>query len=515
MDLIFLILCTLCIIVIFAILSLVYEQYVTRQKFKNFPQIDEGSFIIGSTFELIKQSPYERTKWMISCMEKTRKEGIFVQWFGTMPIVWMFKPEYLEHILHSTVNITKGDDYDLLKPWLGNGLLTSTGQQWFHDRKLIGPTFHFTILDQFAVTQFEKAEILLKCIEKKREKNPEKPIDACPLLTNVALDIICETAMGVDIHAQENETEYTLALQEMSDLTLDRFFTPWYWIDWLYFSLPVGKKLKSKIDILHKFTTEVINKKRAERQSQSDYTEVKNVDDDIDIGTVRRREKQFLDLLLDQNKETDTPFTDDELRSQVDTLMFAGHDTTSYAMTWVLFLLGNNFEQQEKVHKELKEVFGDSDTPINAKDLSKLKYLDRVIKETLRIFPSAAIISRKLVEDVKLDKYTLAKDTTVILPILMTHRNPEIWPDPLKFDPDRFLPENSKDRNPYAYVPFSAGPRNCVGQKFALQEQKIILTTILRKYKVKSVKTIDMVKYVASVVLRPDEEILIHFTPKK
>ncbi|XP_012539146.2 cytochrome P450 4C1 isoform X2 [Monomorium pharaonis] len=512
MDFSSLILCTLCIIVIFAILSIVYEQYVTRQKFKNFPQIDEGSSIIASTFQLIKLSAYERTKWMLSCMEKTRKEGIFVQWFGITPMVWMYKPEYLEHILHSTVNITKGDDYELLKPWLGNGLITSTGQQWFHDRKLIGPTFHFTILDQFAVVQFEKAEILLKCIEKKREKNPEKPIDVCPLLTNVALDIICETAMGVDIHAQEVETKYTSALLEVSDLMFDRFFTPWYWIDWLYFSLPVGKKMKSRIDILHKFATEIINKKKTERQLESDHTEVKNEDDDMNIG--KKKRKAFLDLLLDQNEKTDTPLTDDELRSQVDTFMFAGHDTTSYAMIWVLFLLGNNLEQQEKVHDELEEVFGNSET-VNVKDLSKLKYLDRVIKETLRIFPSASVNTRKLVEEIKLDKYTIPKDTDVTIPIWLTHRNPEIWPDPLKFDPDRFLPENSKDRNPYAYVPFSAGPRNCVGQKFAIQEQKIILTTILRKYRVKSVKTIDTVKYISSIILRPIEEILIHFTPKK
>jgi len=114
-----------------------------------------------------------------------------------------------------------------------------------------------------------------------------------------------------------------------------------------------------------------------------------------------------------------------------------------------------------------------------------------------------------------LDNYTLPKGNTVSLALLLIHRNPTVWPDPMKFDPDRFLPENSKNRNPYAYVPFSAGPRNCIGQRFALLEEKTVLTAILRKWKVKSVKTIDEIKYGGSLILRPSEEVLVHFTPKK
>ncbi|KAL6446197.1 hypothetical protein ACFW04_001078 [Cataglyphis niger] len=299
--------------------------------------------------------------------------------------------------------------------------MTDYGKQWNHDRKLIGPTFHFSILDQFALVMSEKAEILTKCLEKEIAKNPGKAINIFPFANNVALDVIC------------------------------------------------GK----------------------------------------------RKRKAFLDLLLDQNEKDEVPLTEDELRAQVDTFMFEGHDTTAVAITWTLFLLGNNFEHQEKVHEELEEVFKDLKTPASLKELSQLKYLDRIIKETLRLFPSVPMITRKLTKDIKMDGYTLPKGVTVILAINLLHKNPEVWSDPNKFDPDRFLPDNSKYRNPYAYVPFSAGPRNCIGQRFALLEEKTILTAILRKWRVKSVETVDTIPYGATLILRPCEDIYIYFTPKK
>ncbi|EFN69303.1 Cytochrome P450 4V3 [Camponotus floridanus] len=366
-------------------------------------------------------------------------------------LVILIIPAFLSTIYHQYVlrqklkNIPQcgtfpfGIAFEILK-------LTDYGKQWFHDRKLIGPTFHFSILEQFAVVMSEKAEILIKCLEKEIAKNPEKAINIFPFANNVALDVICETAMGVDVHAQEYETKYTATIHRGSKLVLDRLFQPWLWSDWLYGLVPSGKKYKSGLNTIHKFTGD-------------------------------------------------------------------GHDTTAVAITWTLFLLGNNLEHQEKVHEELNEVFKDSETPASINELSQLKYLDRIIKETLRIFPSVPLVTRKLSEDVKIGNYTFPKGITVVLAIALVHRNPEVWPDPFKFDPDRFLPENL-NRNPYAYIPFSAGPRNCIGQRFALLEEKMLLTAILRKWRVKSVKNLDTIKYGATLIFRPSEDIFIHFTPK-
>ncbi|XP_070169048.1 cytochrome P450 4C1-like isoform X1 [Polyergus mexicanus] len=511
MDLISLILCALFVLLIIpAIISIVRDQYVLRRKLKNIPQI--GRFPFGMAFELMRQTDYGRKEWIHQCMLRF-KEGIFIFWIGMKPFITIYKPELLEIILPSTVNIEKGFPYHLMETWLGKGLLTSTGKQWNHDRKLIGPTFHFSILDQFAVVISEKAEILTKCLEREIAKNPGKAINIFPFANNVALDVICETAMGVDIHAQEVETKYTTTIHRSSQLIVDRFCQPWFWPDWLYNLSPLGKEYNSGLSKLHKFTKEVIHKRKIVRQSQNDSAKLENKDDELDIG--KRQRKAFLDLLLDQNEKDETPLTDDELRAQVDTFMFEGHDTTAVAITWTLFLLGNNLEHQEKVHEELEEVFKDSKTPASVKELSKLKYLERIIKETLRLFPSVPLITRKLAEDIKIADYTLPKDATIMLAISLTHINPEVWSNPNKFDPDRFLPDNSKHRNPYAYIPFSAGPRNCIGQRFALLEEKAILTAILRKWKVKSVKAMDTVQIGLTLIYRPCEEIFINFTPKK
>ncbi|XP_020284873.1 cytochrome P450 4C1-like [Pseudomyrmex gracilis] len=449
----------------------------------------------------------ERTERILSrCNEY--KQGICVHWHNrSTPTINIFKPEFLQRIFSNTINIKKGPLYDMFKPWMGNGLLLSSGSQWSHDRKLIGPTFYFSELIQFIEIFSEKSKILTKILERELETNPTKPIDVYPFLANAFLDIICEAAMGVNIYAQESDSKYVLLAKKASEMAIQRFFRPWYTSDLLYFLTPTGKENKAVLNGLHEFSESIIRKRKIER-SKTDYANLNNTDNDNTI----KRKKVFLDVLLDQNEKDDTPLTDDEVRSQVDTFMFAGLDTSTITATWTLFCLGNNSEQQEKVHEELEKVFKTKDAPITMEKVSQLNYLENVIKESLRLYPSVPFISRKLIEDLKLDNYVVPKDTIVEIPIVLVHRNPEIWPDPLKFDPDRFLPENSKNRSQYAYIPFGAGLRNCIGQKFALLELKVVLSSILRKWRIKSVKTHITNKW--CITYHPGEEVLIHFTPK-
>ncbi|XP_026824662.1 cytochrome P450 4C1-like [Ooceraea biroi] len=508
MDIIFLILCTLCI-VIFKILRIMYRQYIIWSKVRHLPQ--NVYPFISRSLALLKMSDQERIEWNLSLIDRF-KEGICLEWIAGMPIIFVFKPEFIQPILTSTVNLDKGIGYTFTKPVLGEGLITSAGTQWLHDRKLITPTFHISILNKYAITISEKTKILIKCLEREIERNSGNAIDIVPFIAKVTLDITCDTAMGMDLRFQEVENEFESAMHRGLQLLFERLFQPWFWIDWLYYLTSSGREYKSLINIFHKFSNEIILKKKALRQSQSNHISINNEDE---FHIAARKKKAFLDLLLDENEKTDNPLSDDQLQAQVHTFLLASQDTTAAAIIWTLFLLGNNLEHQEKLHEELEKHFQDSETLADGTKLSQLKYLDRVIKETLRLYPSVPVISRTLTENVKIGDYMLPQNIEVVLSLIVIHRNPEFWPDPTKFDPDRFLPENTKARNQYAYIPFSAGPRNCIGQKFALLVIKTLLTAILRKWRVKSVKTPDMIHPHISFTYRPGEEVFLYFIPKK
>ncbi|XP_020294943.1 cytochrome P450 4C1-like isoform X2 [Pseudomyrmex gracilis] len=318
------------------------------------------------------------------------------------------------------------------------------------------------------------------------------------------------------ITSYETLSEYSKALNRYLNLYFARV-NNWIYlmIDALgpiYDLLPIARETKAVITYMHNFANEIIQKRKLMRNMQDD--KIENLQNDYNASDKSRR-KVFLDLLLELRDNGNTSLSDKKVRAQVDTFLFAGHDTTKTSICWALFCIGNYLKYQEKIHEELEEVFKDSQKPATVQEISQLKYLDRVIKESRRLYPTIPYIVRKLSDDTKIGDYTIPNNTRVHILILLLHRNPAIWPDPLKFDPDRFLPENIKSMHPYAYIPFSAGPRNCIGQKFATLEEKIILTAILRKWRIKCVETPETIIVKNTITLVPVHGIHIKFIPKK
>ena len=276
---------------------------------------------------------------------------------------------------------------------------------------------------------------------------------------------------------------------------------PTYWPDSLYYNSGRGKVFAQKLKILHDFTRKVIKQRKNEILGLSER--------DTSSGEKSSR-KAFLDLLLDHHLNGGD-LTEEGIREEVDTFMFEGHDTTSMALSWVLFLLGHHPEYQEKVWPEIDEMFNemeDQSCPsISLDKIKDLKYLDCIVKEGLRLCPSVPFVGRRLHEDMTFKaagkEYQVPSGTIVYVFIYMLHRDPEVFPNPEKFDPDRFLPENSLRRNPFAYVPFSAGPRNCIGQRFALSELKIVLAFMLRNFRIESIDQRDKILSNMEMVLRP------------
>lgn len=177
--------------------------------------------------------------------------------------------------------------------------------------------------------------------------------------------------------------------------------------------------------------------------------------------------------------------------------------------------IGLHPEVQEKLHAEMDCIFGDdSERPVTAEDLRQMTYLEMVIKESLRLYPAGPFFARHLAEDVTTNGYLLPKGTVVWLCILSLHLNEEVFPEPMRFDPERFSPAQARGRHPYAYLPFSGGPRGCLGQKFAMMEEKIILANVVRKFKLRTIGTPDKLVLTSEIILRPKNPISVVCEPR-
>ncbi|PSN43005.1 hypothetical protein C0J52_06764 [Blattella germanica] len=246
---------------------------------------------------------------------------------------------------------------------------------------------------------------------------------------------------------------------------MNRIFSPWLYPDFIYYLTPSGRRFKNYCNVLHTFTKKVI-RDRAKFYAQKKKNRDEKLSEDKSLGIKRR--VAFLDLLLEASLEG-ANLSEEDIREEVDTFMF-----------------------EEIAYKEQESIFGDSDREPTMKDLNEMKYLERVIKETLRMYPSVPMLGRNNTEDVTFrGDIVIPKGVLIGSSFYYLHRDEEFFPDPDTFDPDRFLPENSVNRHPFAYVPFSAGPRNCIGQRFAMMEMKMILAHVHNKRWHKSLRCLN------------------------
>ena len=268
--------------------------------------------------------------------------------------------------------------------------------------------------------------------------------------------------------------EYLDAVKNLGYRVSERFLTPWQRSDFI-FNLTESKRQQTRsAKVMHEFTTKIIEERR--RKITQEKTEnLENLDDD-DVGL--KKKMCLLDVLLQSTVEG-KPLTNADIQEEVDTFTFAGHDTTTNAISFVLFTISKFPEVQKKLNEEIERVIGEGE--VGFKVINELKYLDLVIKETMRLYPPVPIIARRLHEEVDFGDFIAPANTNYNLVFFTMFKNPEIFRNPEEFIPERFL---DNDCSPYAFIPFSAGQRNCIGQKFALLNIKNNIINILRKFEV-------------------------------
>ncbi|BES99145.1 cytochrome P450 [Nesidiocoris tenuis] len=461
---------------------------------------------VGLALELLFVEPWDS----LNLINKYCKQynDFFNAYVLGVPIAVLQDPDDIKVVLSSNYHIDKGVYYKFLEPWLAGGLIPSGGDKWRTRRRLLNPTFHNRILEDNIGNFWKNTRFMTQCMLNNCATGPIKLKD---YLNPCALDIICETAMGVSLNAQSSKNQdFTNAIQRYLEALLFRVLNPYLKREWMWKLTPHGRRSTEDIKTLHNYGRNVI------RQRMANYSSAKTPDQsDMEDGIRGKKLQPFMDKLLELNHHNPGSWTEDDVHEEVNSVLFAGHDTSSGTSVYALWILGHHPEIQEKAYEELYEIFGEDDREVMMEDLQKMIYLEKIIKETLRILPIVPVIMRQLSQDLHLaGKPSIPAGANVLISPFLLHRNDKYYPNPDTFDPERFGREECATRHPFAYIPFSAGPRSCIGQKFAMLQLKVILSTVLRFCKITSVTKYEEVKFIPAVVLHSTVPIEVRVEPR-
>ncbi|XP_054723919.1 cytochrome P450 4c3-like [Uloborus diversus] len=438
-----------------------------------------------------------------------KKEGIAILWICYRPMVFVYKAEYVKFLINHPDLQGKAKEYDVLKSVFGGNLFTLKGDHWQKERKLLTPSFHMGILKDFVPIFDEQSSLI---IDKVKSKLHEPWINIDTYVRECLLLIICRTAMGVNFEEKEAIEKHAEAVDEMLKISVHRLFRPWTHYDFIYQFFPMGRKQKQYTDIAVGITDKVIKKSKdalvTQMRNKTNFKE-----SEYEELNVRER-KSFMGLLLDHHM-LDPSFTLEDLRSEVLTFIAAGHETGTATVAVTLMMLGLYQDVQETAIQEIDSIFhNDKTRPVALEDIANMKYLECVIKETLRLYPMAPIVAREVKENIDLGDYKLRRGTGVIINFYSLHRDPEFFPEPEKFKPERFYLENNETRHPYAYIPFSAGNRNCIAQRYIMTVMKVFVCYFLRHFRIKALDHRDLLNFTWEITMRNTSPIRLQLSPR-
>ncbi len=422
------------------------------------------------TKKLLPSVPFYKSLLKLPKLIKNPKEVMMasVQEYGDTYSVRMSAGEraiitcnadYIQHILQrNNRNYSKSKaQLEGLGKYLGRGLLTSEGQYWLQQRRLIQPGFHRQRLAGLVNIILLEVNEFIANFDKYNSKNEDGSVDIAEGMMKLTFMIVSKSLFSTGVSEQElNRIGYIIKTMQKHIVTRIRqpYLRPIHYIlqkEKFYTNL-----MKEGDEILFRS----INERKASQETHND----------------------LLDMLMSvRYEDTGEGMTEQQLRDEVLILFVAGHETTGNALTWLWYLLAQHPEIEEKVIQEVNAVVGDE--PLTFEKVMQLTYTKQVIQESMRLYPPAWAVDRVALDDDQLGDYQVAKGTIILSFIYGTHRNPNYWNNPDVFDPERFTKENRKKRPSFAYLPFGGGPRLCIGNNFALMEMQIAVAQLIRHFK--------------------------------
>ncbi|XP_044740006.1 cytochrome P450 4c21-like [Chrysoperla carnea] len=432
-------------------------------------------------------------------------------WIGPVPLIGFSNLDIVQKILTNEHVLEKAYLLKLVwNPIMGKSVFTSEVPEWRNHRSIVIRGFSPIILKSYLKIFMEKINILIQKLD--LELNNETPFDIYTYLSRTTLDSVCGSTMGVNINSHEDDgsSSYFHAINSVTFFILARFLNPIKYPTIFYRFTQDYKMVSKSRDVTQEFTEKIISEKRKSMATVINNKEL------MDIKAINSNlyKKPFLEYLMDFTKNNSS-FTEEQLHNHTNLLIFAGFETTAITLSFVLLHLAAYKDIQTKLYNEIIEVLGDKNVDsINVDDLPKFKYMEMVIKESMRLTPTVPLIPREASQDIKIDNYTIPKGVNILIPVINIHRNPEYWENPLKFDPERFTPENIKNHHPYAYLPFGAGPRNCFGRRYAWIFMKTALVALLSRYEFHTDLNLDKLRFEIGMALKLINGHQVKITPR-
>jgi len=386
-------------------------------------------------------------------------------------------PKHIQEIMVTNKkDYAKSDDYKILQYSLGNGLLTSEGEFWKKQRRIAQPAFHRSSMKKLLDIMIASTQ---QTIDSWKGKSQVQVTDEMNFLT---LDIVTKCLFGTKLETDYAKIQETITVEnEYLAERIMKPFKPPFWV-------PTSKN-------------------RAYRKARAYSSSLI-----LDIIKARQENPSehhdLLSMLMNaEDEDTGEKMSNQQLKDESITIFVAGHETTANALSWTFYLLTQHPEKLQLLQEEIDRVLQGKDPDFQ--NLKELQYTQMVLEESMRLYPPAWTIVRKVANDTEMKGYTFKKETRLILDVYMLHRHPDYWENPTHFKPERFESEQKKKRHKYAYIPFGAGQRMCIGNNFAMMEMKIVLVMLLQQFNVSLAANAPEVVPEPLITLRPKNGILM------
>jgi cytochrome P450 len=374
-------------------------------------------------------------------------------------------PDDIKRVLLSNHrNYTKGEGMDRVKILLGNGIMTSEGDFWRRQRRMMQPSFHRRVIDQFsALIRNVNDKFAVRWAEKAARAEPVNLSDDASELT---LEIVLHSIFGSDL--ARLETEFGANPFEVVAKDQNR-----------------DLKFAFRFRSLTKLVGELIDRRRRGQEEHFDFLSM---------------------LMASRDRETDEAMSDKELIDEVLTLIVAGHETTAAALTWTWYLIGQHPEAQERLQAEADRTGPDQTLRLDAAE--SLEFTHQVLQEALRLYPPGWLITRRTLEADELGGYPIPPRTDVFISPYMLHRHPAFWSEPEEFRPERFAGPDAEERHRFAYIPFAVGPRHCIGENIAMFEMLVHVHAMSRRFRLTRAGD-EPIELEAQINLRPRSNLMM------